>query len=509
MLGRRTVAISIGVLRQRADEADRRVPLEAVAAFGEIDEVGHRIRRRHAGDQLRRGAGDVERGESAGTAAGDHGGGRRRPALGVRMADGIDHVGHVELAPALLHRLLVGPTVSGGAAVVDHEHVPALRPPEGQPREERHRPLVGRPAVHPAQQPGRGVVIGAVQPGADDGVVARRHVDERRLDESEVLPAAQRPDGQHVARPRRRVVDDDLGRGARPAAQRDEPVAGPRQLPVHPAGDVVHHTTGDVYHAQPTEAALVARERHPATVRRRGVRPLALTPRRPAVLERLLEQRTLAGPHVQPTVVVAHRQRGAVGQPARLLHRVRRPLLGDRPGVQVDVDEARTVPRHVGDVPRRPPHRRSVRRWRRVEAEVGTTVVEPARRASGGAITAVERCAPHLALVDRVDDESSVGRHRRGERRTLRIDIGQPPHGAGRQRLQPQVAIARRVDHGVTRRRPAPAPATETTTGARRRMRRELAHRRAVERLPHQRGAPAGERTRRRPPIRPARGAAR
>ena len=302
------------------------------------------------------------------------------------------------------------------------------------------------------------------------------------------------------------VVDDDLRSAcaprcaARRADRRPTTADRARRGPPRATAPLATSTT----HSRPKPRSLrVNATRRPSGDD--GVRALPLPPRRAGVLERLVDQRRVAGPHVEPAAVVAHRRRRAVGQPARLLHASRRPLLGDRSG-RADRRRRAATRSHgmSGTFHAFHATRRAVGRRRRVEAEVGAAVVEAAprgdrRRAARTTPRTRRPCTRRVA----------VRRHRGRERRPCRIEVGQPAHRAGRHRLQPQVAVGAGVDDGVARRASSTSSRRRDHARARRRMRGELAHRRAVERLPHQRRRARRRPARRRRPSRPATAAAR
>ena len=85
---------------------------------------------------------------------------------------------------------------------------------------------------------------------------------------------------------------------------------------MHTAGYLDDRSSVDIDNAQSTEPALVASERDPPGIRRDGKRPLAHPPTGATVLERLLDQRLVVEPQVEPSVVVAERNgRAARHQP--------------------------------------------------------------------------------------------------------------------------------------------------------------------------------------------------
>ena len=69
---------------------------------------------------------------------------------------------------------------------------------------------------------------------------------------------------------------------------------------------------------------LVARERDPLTIGRGDEGSLPHAPRRPTVLERLVDEGPAIEPQVQPTTVVAQAELGAVRHEPDLLHRSER-----------------------------------------------------------------------------------------------------------------------------------------------------------------------------------------
>ena len=88
-----------------------------------------------------------------------------------------------------------------------------------------------------------------------------------RLRQLDGVPTDDGTDGQHAPLPRAGgsgaaagVVHHDLGWRARSAAERGETIADPRELPVDATRDLGHFAGSDVRDADPTEAALVARE---------------------------------------------------------------------------------------------------------------------------------------------------------------------------------------------------------------------------------------------------------
>ena len=75
----RPLAIAVEALGQRADQRVGVVPFEAVAALGEVDEIGHRVRHHGSGDVPGAAAHHAERGEPTGRAADHHGAWTARP----------------------------------------------------------------------------------------------------------------------------------------------------------------------------------------------------------------------------------------------------------------------------------------------------------------------------------------------------------------------------------------------------------------------------------------------
>ena len=124
--------------------------------------------------------------------------------------------------------------------------------------------------------------------------------------------------------------------------------------------------------------------------------------------------------------------------------------------------------------------RTTVRSGARVEHEVGASVVEANRR------SIAKHRHPHLGLVDHVQHPAAVGRHGGCRRGSIGPVSRQPAHATTAQRLGPQVTVDGHIDHRRPVGGPTPAPATEAATRTRWRERRQLAHRRAVERVDHQ-----------------------
>src|SRR3954451_24939034 len=103
-----------------------------------------------------------------------------------------------------------------------------------------------------------GFFVGTEQAGVEHGTISRRDLDDLRFGKRFGLPAADGTDVDNGALPRMGVVDADLGRRARPRADRGEPRPLPRELTVHRPADLAHTTGGDVDDAQPAEPTLVA-----------------------------------------------------------------------------------------------------------------------------------------------------------------------------------------------------------------------------------------------------------
>ncbi len=164
---RRALAVERDVV-ERTDERQRVVRLEAMAARREVGEIGDRIQ------------GDAGRGEPvvqaehaehrhpAGRPAHHDGALRDAPPAVVRRRQDRGRVVDVEAAPFAAQGLLVGAAVARGPARIGDEHVPALRPPVGDTRQELDLPLVGGSAVDPAQRAAR---AGDVAPGVQRGAV--------------------------------------------------------------------------------------------------------------------------------------------------------------------------------------------------------------------------------------------------------------------------------------------------------------------------------------------------
>ena len=220
--------------------------------------------------------------------------------------------------------------------------------------------------------------------------------------------------------------------------------------PCTPRPTSVTAPAGDVDDAQPTEPVLVAREGDTIAVGRDGERALPHRPRRLGVLERLVDERLVVVPQVEPAVVVAHADAGAVGHVAHLLDRARPAELVADLAVERDALHTRRVPRHVGDVPRLPHQRRAARRDVGIEHEVGGSVVEPLRR---------DRRRRAANATPR------PGRRRRRRTCRRRLTTGAStvrPGADGRDavrrapghRLQPQVAVAADVDDRRSNRAP-------------------------------------------------------
>ena len=219
-----------------------------------------------------------------------------------------------------------------------------------------------------------------------------------------------------------------------------------------------------LHHAQPAETVLVASERHPLPVGRHRERPLPGRPRRFGMFERLVDERLVVVPEVEPTGVVADADAGTVGHVLHLLHRTRPAELVAHLAVERDPLDARRVPRHVGDVPGLPHQRRPARGDEGIEHEVGRTVVEPL-----GWLRAVEPPAPHLGLVDDGDDERAVTADGRRFDSAVGPDARDPTRHSTRDRLQPQVAVTGGVDEATPV--GAPVEATASEPAARRRLR--------------------------------------
>ncbi len=297
--------------------------------------------------------------------------------MGVR--DQVGGVGDVETTPPAVQRLLVGTAVAGGAAWIDHEHVPPSAPPVRDPRPPVDLPLVGRPAVDPDEHPA---------PARDEtpGVERARRIAGGRLDQLRLRELVARPRcghrvGERRARSTRDPVPHDLRRSSRAAAHSDEVVSHPVEVTVDAAADLVDGPGRRVEHTERAVAALVAGEGQSRAGVIEGERPVPHPPGRSGMFDRFGNHRPIADVHVEPARRIVDVSGLAVRREPRLLDcGIADPPFADRPGSQITVDAHRAVPRHVGRAPCLPRHDPLVGGDRRVEAERVAPVVEPARR---------------------------------------------------------------------------------------------------------------------------------
>ena len=189
---------------------------------------------------------------------------------------------------------------------------------------EQHATLRARPAVDRADERRRIVARRGrrrtVEATVHDAAIVAGPLDELRLDQRGRLEAGDRPACDLHPLPLR-VVHDDLGRGAGPAADRGEVVSLPAQRTVHALRDDLDLTRSNVSDAQAAEPTLVAVEGDARAVGRPGERALAGAPRRIAVLERLGDDRLgievrVERPEVQEAVDIGD-EAGRAAHPGR------------------------------------------------------------------------------------------------------------------------------------------------------------------------------------------------
>ena len=211
---------------------------------------------------------------------------------------------------------------------------------------------------------------------------------------------------------------------------------------MHASRDLGHVAGSDIRDAEPTEAALVARERDATSVGRHGVRPLPHPPRRACVLERFVDQRAVADPDVEPTGVVADGDARSVRHRSRLMHAA---------GTDGHRVPSRRDPSNVRCSTRAASHGMSGTFHAVHIAAVPSTAIagskqksaDPSSSRSAGTI-AIEPAPPHLGLVDGVDGEARVARDRRSFDARVRTVSGEPSHRPAGDRVQPQIATDRR-----------------------------------------------------------------
>ena len=322
-------------LGQRADDRVQVVRLESVRRLVEIEQVGHAEQVDARGAQVGMVREQVEHGEPAGRAAHRHHPRADRPSrarAAARMPG--RGVGRVEVAPPSGHRLRVRAAVAGRAPMVGEQHGPTALEEERQPVVPRDRWSVrsGRRGSTRAAAAGprrsrtapsaRYRRPWTVAPSSASHVTAVGFGEVDRLEPAD--RAARRPSCARRARRRtRRSASASARRIARPRCGRPATTARrARPCRASPVSPVATSTQ-----SIGPEAELVAGEHDRRAVRRPRERPLAETPRRVTVLDRLLDERlgvaAVGGrhPEVQPAGLVGEeREPRAVGREARLLH---------------------------------------------------------------------------------------------------------------------------------------------------------------------------------------------
>ena len=246
----------------------------------------------------------------------------------------------------------------------------------------------------------------------------------------------------------------------------------------------VHHQqlarTPDVAgdHGDSTNADVVGAVPHP--------------PCRARMFDRLDDHRPSADIHVAPTRTVVDMRRRSVPRKARFRHgavegfpaRVHVAPVGR--ATQDDVDALAGVPCHRWWRPADPGHHRSVRRDRRVEAELMAAIIETPRWA-----VAVERHHPHFAIIQTHHHNHATGRVVIGAGGVLRLGgalvgcgvrgrfhhdghHGCPTRSVERREAaargsasKPQLAVGRDVDDTGSIGEPVETAPTQAATGGR------------------------------------------
>ena len=171
MVDRRALAVALGRLRIRADEAVEVARLELVRVARERLEVADAVVARAGGERVGRGQ-RAQRRVAAGAGAAD-----RHPAAvdlagGGQVARGGDAVGHVDDAPRAVQPRAIGAPVARAAAVVDVDDGEAAARPELGLDVERVGRAAGRAAVR-ADEQRRSLVVGRRLAGVGGGVEER------------------------------------------------------------------------------------------------------------------------------------------------------------------------------------------------------------------------------------------------------------------------------------------------------------------------------------------------